>query len=163
MSVVLETKRLLLREMSIDDLDFIAGMMADPEVMEFYPQCYSRSDSESWIGRVRKPYAEDGHALWLTVDKNSRNPIGQVGLVQQMIDETVETEEGYMLERKNWNRGFATEAATAARDFAFQTLGKSKVISLIRPSNVPSQRVAIRLGMLPENTTYYAGTKHLIF
>lgn len=112
---------------------------------------------------MRKRYAEDGHGLWLAMEKQSGNPIGQIGLVQQLIDETDETEVGYMLDKRYWNRGFAIEAAAATRDFAFQTLGKSRVISLIRPSNVLSLRVASRLGMLPEKTTYYSGHSHLIF
>ncbi len=49
MRFVLETDRLALREMSLDDLDFVATMLADPQVMRFYPKCYSREESAGWI------------------------------------------------------------------------------------------------------------------
>ncbi len=67
--------------MSREDLDFVAQMLAHPEVMRFYPKCYSRAESTEWIERQLKRYKQDGHGLWLAVERRTQQPVGQVGLV----------------------------------------------------------------------------------
>jgi RimJ/RimL family protein N-acetyltransferase len=164
MKHVLETPRLILREMSLEDLDFIAAMMADPEVMRFYPKCYSRDEAQSWIERSMKRYTQHGHSLWLVSEKATGQPVGQVGLIMQNVRGEDETEVGYLIHRPFWRRGYATEAALACRDHAFNALGRSQVISLIRPENVPSQGVAEKLGMQPElERAQHGGFEHLVF
>jgi ribosomal-protein-alanine N-acetyltransferase len=163
MTILLETPRLLLRELSLDDLDFIAAMLAHPDVMRFYPQLYSRQEAEAWIRRNLDRYEKHGHGFWLTVKKSSGAPVGQVGLLAQLIEGIDEKEIGYLLHRPFWKRGHATEAALAVRDHAFAVLGCPHVISLIRPINHPSQAVAGRLGMKPGKLTLHAGLEHIIF
>jgi RimJ/RimL family protein N-acetyltransferase len=70
---------------------------------------------------------------------------------------------GYIIHRPFWGRGFATEAAAASRDHAFEMLGEQRVIAPVRPENIPSQRVALKLGMQPEKRTMYAGFEHISF
>jgi RimJ/RimL family protein N-acetyltransferase len=163
MKTVLETPRLTLREMSLADLDFVAAMLADPEVMRFYPKCYSRDEAEAWVRRQLDRYARHGHGLWLVVDRAAGQPVGQVGLAIQTVDGTQEPEIGYLIHRPFWRRGLATEAAMATRDYAFHTLAKPRVISLVRPVNVPSQGVARKLGMEVEKRTTFANLEHLVF
>ena len=149
--------------MSLADLDFIAALLSDPEVMRFYPRVYSREEARGWIERQRQRYAAHGHGLWLILDRRTGEPVGQVGLLRQRVDGKEEPEVGYLLHRPFWGRGYATEAARATRDHAFHVLGHPYVISLIRPENLPSQRVARRLGMAPARTTTFAGLEHLVF
>jgi RimJ/RimL family protein N-acetyltransferase len=163
MAFALETRRLALREMTQHDLDFVATMLADAEVMRFYRKCYSREESAAWVDRQRERYARDGHGLWLVLDRETGEPVGQVGLVAQQVDDVTEPEVGYLIHRPHWRRGFAAEAATATRDYAFGSLDLPRVISLIRPENVPSQGVARRIGMRPERHTRYADFEHLVF
>ena len=66
---VLETPRLILREMLMDDLDFVAVMLADPKVMRYYPKCYTRDEAAAWVQRSMDRYARHGHGLWLVSDK----------------------------------------------------------------------------------------------
>jgi [ribosomal protein S5]-alanine N-acetyltransferase len=160
---VIETPRLLLREMKLEDLDFVAAMLADPEVMRFYPKTYSRAEAEAWIRRQLDRYRRDGHGLWLAVDRRTGEPLGQVGLVRQQIDGRAEPEVGYLIHRPFWRQGLATEAAAATRDYAFAKLDKQRVISLIRPENVPSQGVARKLGMSVEKTVVHWGLDHWVF
>jgi [ribosomal protein S5]-alanine N-acetyltransferase len=160
---ILETARLQLREMSLADLDFVAAMMSHPEVMRFYPKLYSRDEAQAWIERQMERYAEHGHGLWLVLERETGQPIGQVGLVMQVVDGIQEPEIGYLIHRPFWRRGFASEAALAARSYAFETKGYSRVISLIRPENEPSQGVARKLGMQPERETMFKGLRHLVF
>ena len=160
---ILESERLALREMTIDDLDFIAGMLAHPEVMRYYPKCYSRSQAEEWVNRQIGRYHSHGYGLWLVSDKTTGSPVGQVGLTPQTVDGVEEAEIGYMIDRPYWRQGFASEAARAVRDYAFGRLNKDHVISLIRPVNEPSQGVARKMGMQPDRVTMFANLEHIVF
>lgn len=163
MGLILETERLALREMEPSDLDFVASMLADPELMRFYPKCYTRAESAEWLERQRSRYASDGHGLWLVELKETGEPVGQVGLVRQHVDGVEEDEVGYLIARQQWRRGYAFEAARATRDHAFGALGRKRVISLIRPVNLPSQGVARKLGMTVERTTCCWDMEHLVY
>ena len=160
---VIETERLSLREMNLGDLEFVSEMLSDPEVMRFYPKRYSREESQAWVERQMRRYEEHGHGLWLVIEQKSAQPVGQVGLVMQQVEETWEAELGYLIHRPYWRRGYATEAAQGVRRYTFDVLGKNRVISLIRPENSPSQGVARKLGMVPEREVDFKGLKHIIF
>lgn len=164
--MILETARLCLRELETDDLDFVAAMLGDADVMRFYPSRLDRDASLTWIQRQQARYARDGHGLWLVLDRGTSKPIGQVGLAMQEIvglPRARYPEVGYLLHRPYWHRGFATEAAGAVRDHAFEVRGYDEVVSLIRPENEPSQAVAKRLGMSVIGETPFAGMRHLVF
>lgn len=149
--------------MSLEDLDFVAEMLAHPEVMRFYTKCYSRAEAAEWIERQMERYEKDGHGLWLAVDRGSGRPVGQIGLAVQQVDGVPTPEVGYLVHRPYWRRGLAAEAAAATRDHAFDRLGLDRVISLIRPENLPSQGVAKRIGMRPEGRTLHAKLEHIVF
>ena len=164
MAIILETPRLVLREMMLADLDFVAAMLADPEVMRYYPKCYSRAEAEGWVRRQLGRYARHGHGLWLVQDRATGAPVGQVGLIRQLIGGVKESEVGYLIHRPYWRRGLATEAAAAVRDHAFETLGKPRVVSLLRPENLPSRGVATKIGMRPEPCTVsHGGFEHMVY
>lgn len=164
MDPILETPRLMLRELSLEDLDFVAGMLGDPQVMRFYPKCYSRDDTRAWLRRQLDRYELHGHGLWLVIEKATGEPVGQVGLVLQKVEETHQPEIAYLIHRTYWRRGFASEAAAGTRDYAFDVLNKPYVISLIRPENTPSQGVARKIGMRCENRlVQHAGLDHWVF
>ena len=99
MKQILETPRLILHEMSPSDLDFVAAMLADPQVMRFYPKCYSRQESETWVQRQLNRYTTTGHGLWLVLDKAGGQPVGQVGLLIQNVGGVDEKELGYLIHR----------------------------------------------------------------
>jgi RimJ/RimL family protein N-acetyltransferase len=160
------SSRLVFRELSPGDLDFVAAMLAHPEVMRYYPQLFSRQEAQEWIERQLGRYARNGHGLWLVQDRATGEPRGQVGLLMQSLDERNGVEEpeiGYLIHRPFWRQGLATEAALATRAWAFETLGLDRVISLIRPENLPSQGVARKLGMTPEKRAQFHGLEHIVF
>lgn len=161
--LVLQTPRLVLREMGMADLDFVATMLTDPDVMRFWPRPYTREQCADWIRRQEERYSRDGHGYWLVVDKASAQPVGQAGLIRQEVDGVDQTGLGYIVHRPFWRRGFATEAAAECLAHALFTLGKQEVIALIRPENQPSQRLARRLGMKLRKRTTYAGLDHFVF
>jgi RimJ/RimL family protein N-acetyltransferase len=163
MGTVLETARLALRELTPADLDFVAEIFADPEVMRFHPKRFDRQESEAWLQRQLRRYQDHGHGIWLTTARGGSTPLGLVGLMLQEVEGTWEPEIGYFIHRPYWRRGYATEAALGVRAHAFGPLGKRRVISLILPPNTPSQGVARKLGMRPERQVQFRGFTHLLF
>jgi ribosomal-protein-alanine N-acetyltransferase len=162
--VRLETQRTFMRDILGNDFEFLLNMMSDPEVMRFYPKPSDAKEVRAFIDRMRVRYREDGCGLWLVVDRESGQPLGRAGLMRQTINGQDEWEVGYMIDRQFWRRGFATEAATAVRDWAFAERKHPRVISLIRPENTPSQGVARKLGMsVSSRVADFGGCEHLVF
>jgi [ribosomal protein S5]-alanine N-acetyltransferase len=160
---ILETARLRLRELTTTDLDFVAAMMADVEVTRYYGRRFSRPDAEIWLNHQLERYRVDGHGLWLVLDRQAGTPIGQVGLMLQDVEGEELPEVGWLLHRPFWGGGYATEAAAATRDAAFARWRYEAVISLIRPENTRSQRVAQRIGMQPGRVVQFQGFEHIVF
>jgi RimJ/RimL family protein N-acetyltransferase len=163
MRVILETPRLRLRELEPGDLDFIAELLAHPEVMHFWPKPYTRDEAEGWIHKSQERYAADGYGYWLALDKATARPIGQAGLLRQDVEGVIETGIGYIIHRPFWRQGYATEAAAHCRDYAFGKLGKDRIVVLVRPENAVSQSVARRIGGKREREIHYAGFVHTVF
>ena len=163
MKTILETPRLRLREMTPQDLDFAAEMLGDAEVMRHYPKPLDREETVGWIERQLARYAAHGHGLWLAEERETRRPVGQIGLMLRDVEGAREPEIGYLVHRPFWRRGLATEAALGVRRHAFEKLRLPRVVSLIRPANLPSQGVARRLGMAPEREVAFHGLRHILF
>jgi len=144
---VLETQRIVLREFQFEDFDALAAILCDPETMRYYPVSFDRAAVADWIQRNRTRYANDGHGLWAMILKSTRELIGDCGLVRQSVDAVDEIEIGYHVRRDLWNQGYASEAARACRDYGFANLKVDRLISLIRPENLASRRVAEKNGM----------------
>ena len=145
------------------DIDFVAAMMAHPEVNFFYERRFSRDESEIWLKRQIERYERDGTGLWLVLERATGQPVGQVGLAIQTVQGERLPEVGWLLHRTYWGRGYATEAGAAVRDSALNVWGHPRIISLIRPVNLASQRVAQRLGMAERRRVQFHGFEHCVF
>jgi [ribosomal protein S5]-alanine N-acetyltransferase len=141
-NMLLETKRLILREMTPNDVDDLLKVLSDPEAMQFYPQPFDRQMTQAWIKRNIQRYTQHGFGLWALIFKEHGKLIGDCGLVVQEVDGVEEIEIGYHISRDLWGKGLATEAAQACRDYGFSQLGFDKLVSLINPANIASRRVA---------------------
>ena len=166
--IVLETPRLILRHLVPEDVDALSEVLCDRENMRYYPNPFARADVEAWIEKTLRRYRDDGIGLWALILKASHKKAGHqfagdCGLMLQHVDGVIETEVGYHLARHHQGQGLATEAARACLDHAFSTLGRQRVISLIRPENVPSRRVAERNGMSVEKETMFVELPHLVY
>ena len=160
---VLETQRLALREFQFEDLDALATILSDPETMRYYPMSFDRAAVAGWIQRNRTRYANDGYGLWAMILKSTRELIGDCGLVRQSVDGVDEIEIGYHVHRDLWGQGFATEAARACRGFGFANLAIERLISLIRPENLASRRVAEKNGMTICKQVTRANLLHYVY
>jgi RimJ/RimL family protein N-acetyltransferase len=160
---ILETPRLILREFRPDDVDALALTLSDAETMRFYPAPFDRAGVENWISRNLARYQKDGHGLWAMIFKASGELIGNCGLTVQQVDGTNEIEIGYHLQRDHLGKGFATEAARSCRDFGFARLPVERIISLIRPENLQSRRVAEKNGMTVWKEVMRQNLPHLVY
>lgn len=160
---ILETPRLVLRKYTLADVPALEAVLGDPIAMEFYPAPYDRQGVEDWIKRHLERYKRDGHGLWAMLLKGSGELIGDCGCAIQDVEGRNEVEVGYHVRRDLWRRGYATEAAQACVQYAFDHLGANRVISIIRPENIPSRRVAEKNGLVCEKIVFWRGYDHCIY
>ena len=163
MREILETTRLILREFVLEDAEALAQVLSDPETMRFYPAPLTRTEVDEWIERNRRRYANDGVGLWAMVLKSTDEVIGDCGIIRQQVDDESLYEIGYHLRRDFWKQGLATEAANACREWGFAHLHADRLISLIRPENLPSRRVAKRNGMTIWKEVQWRGLQHYVY
>jgi RimJ/RimL family protein N-acetyltransferase len=144
----LETPRLCLRLMRSSDLDELLKIFGDPKVMAAFGAApFNRQQMEGWMGRNLQHQKDHGYGLFSVILKTEGLLIGDCGLEHMVVDEQQVTELGYDFRSDYWNQGFATEAAAAVRDYAFDVLDLPSLISLIRVGNGASRRVAEKIGM----------------
>jgi RimJ/RimL family protein N-acetyltransferase len=156
----LETGRLLLRHMQAGDAHELLAVFADPLVMAaFASPPFGPVEMDAWVARNLRHQSDHGYGLFTVVLKDSGAVIGDCGLE----DMDIGAELGYDLRSDHWNRGLATEAATAVRDYAFETLGIPRLVSLIRVGNDPSRRVAEKIGMGLEGRSERHGIDYWVF
>ncbi len=160
---ILETTRLILRELTPADVDPLALVLSDPETMRHYPVRFDRAAVEEWITRQMRRYATDGHGLWALILKSSGELIGDCGLTVQEVEGVREIEIGYHVRRDLWGQGLAAEAARSCREYGFAHLPVDHLISLIRPENMQSRRVAEKNGMVVRKEIVWRGLPHLVY
>ena len=165
--MILETERLILREMRQGDYSDLCKILQDPGVMYAYEGAFSNEETQNWLDKQLARYTEHGFGLWAVVLRESGEMIGQCGLTMQKVGEDEVLEIGYLFQKAFWHKGYATEAATACREYAFEKLDADEVFSIIRDTNKASQNVARRNGMTvkAEFVKHYRGIDmpHLMF
>jgi ribosomal-protein-alanine N-acetyltransferase len=167
-STVIETERLILRRLTMDDLGPLAKVYADPQVRRYFPEgtlTFEETKEElEWIIDVY--YARYGYGLWATIYKETGGFIGRCGLLPWKSIEAhdgvevltnagdgpdgaagIEVEVAYLLAEEYWGRGLGTEAAQAIVDYAFERLQMTRVICLFDPENQASRKVAEKVGL----------------
>lgn len=153
----LETPRLILREFNQDDLAVLIVLRSDASFMSFSHQS-TPEQTQEFLEKNLTSYRADGSGKRAVIDKVTGKIIGYCGPCRVKIDGEPKIEVGYRLAQETWGKGFGTEAAAAARDYAFDCLGAKEVISCVDPENKPSIRVAEKLGMLPWKDTLFMGS-----
>jgi RimJ/RimL family protein N-acetyltransferase len=148
----LETERLLLRQFLESDLDLYARMCADPEVMRHIGQGKTLTREESWrsIASALGHWVLRGYGLYAVEEKATGQFVGRIGLINP--EGWPGLEAGWLIGRQHWNLGYATEGARPVVKMAYDVLGATHLISLIRPDNEASIRVAEKLGGVREST-----------
>lgn len=156
--------RLAFREMSNGDLDDMAALLGDEDVMRYYPRPMSRGEALDWIAWNQRSYRDHGFGLWIITLRGTGEFVGDCGLTLQHVDGADELEVGYHIRASVQGNGFGTEAAAASRDFARNELGAERLIAIINPRNEPSQGVARKIGLTIEKRAASSdGTENVIY
>jgi RimJ/RimL family protein N-acetyltransferase len=142
-----ETDRLRLRAFTPEDLDDLHLVFGDPQVMKYIsggtPR--SREETEIGLGRTIEGWQRRGFGFWAVTLRDDDKLIGYCGLI--FLDDTTEVEVAYGFRRSEWGKGFATEAARACLRWGFEELKLERIVAVVNPENLASQRVLEKLGM----------------
>ena len=160
----LETERLVLRMWREDDFETYARICADPDVMRYLtPEGRPLTRAEAWrqLAYIAGHWHLRGYGHWAVEEKESGRLVGRLGFLNP--EGWPEFEIGWTLARESWGKGYATEGARRALAYAFEELDREHVISLIRPGNEPSVRVAERIGEKREGTTDVLGMEVMVY
>jgi ribosomal-protein-alanine N-acetyltransferase len=150
--IIFETKRLILRHQVTEDLDALWALYCNSEITKYIPDAprsYEEAKEElEWFMNGHPQYPELG--LWATIHKETGKFIGRCGLLPWTIEGQQEVEVAYTLTQDFWGQGLATEAAQGILQYGFDQLHLSRMICMIDPGNIASQRVAEKIGMMLE-------------
>lgn len=148
--------------MTAADLDDMAGLLGDPNVMEYYSHPKDRAEAARWIDWNRHNYAEYGYGLWI-IETHDGDFIGDCGLTRQTVNRAPELEVGYHVTSHAQGFGYATEAAAACRDYARSGALAPRIVAIIHRDNLQSQRVAGKIGMNLDRTLHHSSPIHDVF
>ena len=140
--MMIETERLYLREMTEADFDALYEVLADENIMQYYPYSFDRERVKNWIHRNMERYRIFGFGLWAVCLKETGEMIGDCGLTMQLINGSIKPEIGYHIRSDKQRNGYAKEAAIAVRDWTFSNTPFNVVYSYMKHTNVPSARTA---------------------
>lgn len=159
----LTTARLRLRAFRESDLDAYAAIMADPEVTQFLgsPEPMSRADAWRQMAVFLGHWVLRGFGLWAVEELETGRLVGRIGC--HYPEGFPGFEVGYTLGRSAWGHGYAREGVAAALAYARDVLHRSEIISLIRPANVRSIRVAESFGAVPAETVEFFGAPSVVY
>lgn len=143
----METTRLLLRELTMEDVDALHEILSDPQTMQHYPSPFSEEQTRKWIMRNMERYQQQGFGLWAVVLKETGELIGDCGVTMQNIHGVICPEIGYHIRRDHWRKGYASEAARACMDYIFEHTTFNSVYSYMKYTNAASYGVALKNGM----------------
>lgn len=162
-TTVLTTHRLCLERIAPRHRPALNDLLTDPAVHRHFPKTPDLDEAQAFYHKVQHRYATDGYCFWAVIRKEDTAFVGICGLLKQCIDDQPETEVGYRIARQYWGQGYGTETARGCIDYARNVLGISSIISLIRPANRPSIRVAEKNGLSLEKETLFQGMTHLVY
>ncbi|TWH49443.1 GNAT family N-acetyltransferase [Sporomusa sp. KB1] len=166
-NIILETSRLILRKLCLDDYQGISKILQDIEVMYAWEHAFSDQEVTDWINENLMRYARDGYSYWAVIEKSSEQLVGVCGIIAESTDNEDHVGIGYIFNKAFWHQGLAFESANACKNYAFRTLKISELTAQIRPENFSSRNVAEKLGMsvIKQFNRLYRGKQmpHLLY
>lgn len=144
--MVIETERLILREMMESDFNALYKILSDSDIMQHYPYTFDENRVKNWIERNIERYRIFGFGLWAICLKDTSEMIGDCGLTMQIINGQIKPEIGYHIRADKQRNGFAKEAAIAVRDWAFCNTPFNNIYSYMKYTNEASAKTAMSYG-----------------
>src|SRR5262249_54356501 len=157
------TDRLRLRGFTPHDFEAYAAILADPEVTRYlrYGRPYTRSEAWQHLAALVGHWVLRGFGLWAVEERATGQLLGRIGC--QEPEGIPALEVGYVLARSAWGQGYAREGAVASLQFARDVLGRSTIISIIRPDNAASVRLATSLGAQASEMIEFFGATSVVY
>ena len=143
----LETERLILRELTMDDFNDLYEIISDEETMKHYPKPFDKDKVKNWIEWNIENYKVFGFGLFAVVLKENGKMIGDCGITMQIIHGKIKPEIGYHINKKYQKHGYATEAAIKCKNYIFENTPFNTVYTYMKYTNVGSYSVALKDGM----------------
>lgn len=144
--MIIETERLLLREMTENDFEALYKVLSDSDIMQHYPYTLDDARVQGWINKNIERYRIFGFGLWAVCLKETGEMIGDCGLTMQLINGQIKPEIGYHIRGDKQRKGYAKEAAIAVRDWTFNNTPFNVIYSYMKYTNEPSIKTAISYG-----------------
>lgn len=146
---IFQSDRLGFRNWTIEDLDALAEMNNDDDIMEFFPFKPTREDTKDFILRMQQQFTKNGFCYFAVDILESKEFIGFIGLCEQsyLKDEPAFVDIGWRLKKSAWNKGYATEGAKACLDFGFHQIGLDTIYSVAPKINLKSELIMKKIGM----------------
>ncbi len=144
---VIETERLLLRQMTAEDFNDLYAVLAYSDMSKHYPYTFDEGRVRNWINVNIERYNTYGFGLFAVILKETGEFIGDCGLSMQVINGVIRPEIGYHILKRLWRNGFGSEAAIACRNWAFENTPFNKLYSYMKAENIASRSCAAASGM----------------
>lgn len=144
--MIIETERLLIREMTEGDFDALSKVLGDSDIMQHYPYTFDEARVKGWISRNMERYRIFGFGLWAVCLKGTGEMIGDCGLTMQLINGQIKPEIGYHIRGDRQRKGYAREAAIAVRNWTFLNTPFNVIYSYMKYTNEPSAKTAMAYG-----------------
>ncbi len=163
MDLVITTEHLRLRPLTMEDVEPLLAILGDAETMRWYPSPFDRVRVVDWIAGNLGSYERNGFGLLAVEDRETGEFLGDCGPTIQEVEGEPHVELGWHVLKDRWGQGIAAEGGAACRDWCWSNLDIDHLISLIRPENRQSWRVAEKLGMTVWRETTRAGLRHFVY
>jgi len=163
MESIIETRRLFLRQLTLEDIPSLSLVLSDQESMRHYPHAFSDEEVRIWIDRNIERYKNDGFGLSAVIRKADNQFLGDCGITLQNIDGVILPEIGFHIIKTFCNMGYATEAAEACKKYAMKVLGFKSIYSYSEIGNKASQRVSSKIGMNKVKTFKKDGIEEVVY
>lgn len=159
---IIETKRLIIKEYSYEDIAKLNIILSNPKTMSFWPAPFTLKQTESWVNNNIKRYSELGFGRWAIILKDTGELIGDCGLMVAELDGIQENDLGYIIHYPYWHNGLAFEAADACKEYAFKDLGIKRLCANMAFDHVASRGVAVKIGMEKEKDFYNSRNRNIL-
>lgn len=147
---MIETNRLIIRKMTIEDFNSLNKIFSDKKTMEFWSNPFTEKEVRKWIQKNINNYRNYGFGRWVIILKKNKKIIGDIGYLCIEINGKIENDLGYIIYSKYWGKGYATEGAKACLNHGFNKLGMERIVANMPYNHYASQKVAKKVGMKKE-------------
>ena len=163
MKEILQTKRLILREYTWEDLKDLRSILTDAETMKYYPRPYDEQGCKRWISWNLDNYKTHGFGLWAINLKSTGAFIGDCGITMQNINGKILPELGFHIHKDHHRQGYASEAGAAVLRYIFAQSSFTEIYCYQTADNTPSRKTAETLGFVLTDEFIDDGAPHTAY